>query len=47
MNFDAIAENLPMYLEGALITLKLLLLSLACGLALGAATLLGRRRALD
>ena len=34
MNFDAIAENLPMYLEGALITLKLLLLSLACGLAL-------------
>ena len=34
MNFDAIAENFPMYLEGALITLKLLALSLLCGLAL-------------
>lgn len=34
MNFDAIAENLPLYLGGLLVTLKLLLLSLAAGMAL-------------
>ena len=34
MNFDAIAENLPLYLDGLLVTLKLLLLSLAAGMAL-------------
>jgi arginine/ornithine transport system permease protein len=34
VNFDAIAENLPLYLGGLLVTLKLLLLSLAAGMAL-------------
>ena len=34
MNFDAIGENFPMYLSGLAITLKLLALSLACGLLL-------------
>jgi len=34
VNFDAIAENLPLYLDGLLVTLKLLLLSLAAGMAL-------------
>lgn len=34
MNFDAIVENLPMYLEGVGVTLQLLVLSLLCGLAL-------------
>jgi arginine/ornithine transport system permease protein len=34
VNFEAIVENLPMYLSGLGITLKLLSLSLACGLAL-------------
>jgi arginine/ornithine transport system permease protein len=34
VNFEAIAENLPMYWDGLGVTLKLLALSLACGLAL-------------
>ncbi|MFG6417175.1 ABC transporter permease [Roseateles sp. DC23W] len=34
MNFDAIVENLPMYLEGLGVTLRLLVLSLGAGLAL-------------
>lgn len=34
MNFDAILENLPLYVSGLGTTLKLLLLSLACGLLL-------------
>lgn len=34
MNFDAILENLPMYLSGLGITLQLLVLSLLCGLLL-------------
>lgn len=34
MNFDAIVENLPMYLEGVGVTLQLLVLSLGAGLAL-------------
>lgn len=34
MNFEAIGENLPLYLAGLGVTLKLLLLSLGCGLAL-------------
>ena len=32
MNFDAIRENFPLYLHGALLTLELLLISLALGL---------------
>lgn len=34
MNFDAILENLPLYVSGLGVTLKLLLLSLSCGLLL-------------
>lgn len=34
MNFATIAENLPLYFDGLLVTLKLLLLSLAAGMAL-------------
>ena len=34
MNFEAIAENLPLYLSGLAVTLKLLVLSLGCGLLL-------------
>ena len=34
MNFEAIGENFPMYLSGLAVTLKLLALSLACGLLL-------------
>ena len=34
MNFDAILENLPLYVSGLGTTLELLLLSLACGLLL-------------
>lgn len=33
MNLDAIAQNLPLYLSGALTTLKLLAIALAAGLA--------------
>ncbi len=32
MNFDAIAQNLPLYAAGVLTTLKLLVIALACGL---------------
>ena len=34
MNFDTILENLPLYVSGLGVTLKLLTLSLACGLLL-------------
>lgn len=34
MNFETIVENLPLYVEGSWTTLKLLLISLGCGLAL-------------
>ncbi len=34
MNFEAIGENFPLYLSGLLVTLKLLALSLTCGLLL-------------
>ncbi|MFG6466675.1 ABC transporter permease [Roseateles sp. BYS87W] len=34
MNFETIGENLPLYLTGLGVTLKLLLLSLGCGLVL-------------
>ncbi|MFG6485774.1 ABC transporter permease [Roseateles sp. BYS78W] len=34
MNFDTIAENLPKYVDGLGVTLKLLALSLSCGLLL-------------
>ena len=34
MNFEAIVENFPMYVEGLGVTLKLLALSLVCGLLL-------------
>lgn len=34
MNFDAILENFPLYLTGLGVTLKLLVLSLGCGLLL-------------
>lgn len=34
MSFDVIAEQLPLYFTGLLVTLKLLALSLLCGLAL-------------
>ena len=34
MNFETIVENLPLYVEGSWTTLQLLMISLACGLAL-------------
>ncbi len=40
MDFDAVVQNLPLYLEGLWITVQLVALSLACGLLLAVPTAL-------